>query len=63
MLVASGVQPRDRVGIWCFNNLEWIVAVFGIWEAGATLVPVNTRFKGGEAADILRRSSRERSSP
>jgi acyl-CoA synthetase (AMP-forming)/AMP-acid ligase II len=30
--------------------------VLGLWHAGATLVPVNTRFKGGEAADVLRRS-------
>jgi acyl-CoA synthetase (AMP-forming)/AMP-acid ligase II len=32
------------------------VAVLGLWHAGAVLVPINTRFKGGEAADILRRS-------
>jgi acyl-CoA synthetase (AMP-forming)/AMP-acid ligase II len=55
-LVSSGVQPRDRVGIWCQNCAEWIVAVLGVWEAGATLVPINTRFKGREAADILSRS-------
>jgi acyl-CoA synthetase (AMP-forming)/AMP-acid ligase II len=55
-LVASGVEPGDRVGIWCFNCAEWIVAVLGIVEAGATLVPINTRFKGAEAADILGRS-------
>ena len=54
-LVASGVGPGDRVAIWSFNSVEWIVAVLGIWEAGAVLVPVNTRFKGGEAADILGR--------
>ena len=39
-----------------FNSAEWIVAVLGLFEAGAVLVPVNTRFKGVEAADILRRS-------
>src|SRR4051794_20661904 len=55
-LVASGVQPADRVAIWCFNSARWIVAALGIWEAGATLVPINTRFKGMEAADILVRS-------
>ena len=55
-LVASGVRARDRVAIWCPNRAEWIVAVLGVWEAGATLVPINTRFKGGEAADILSRS-------
>src|SRR5688500_2586778 len=55
-LVASGVGPGDRVAMWCFNSAEWIVAVLGIFEAGAVLVPVNTRFKGVEAADILGRS-------
>jgi len=55
-LVGSGVQPLDRVAVWCFNSAHWIVAALGLWEAGATLVPINTRFKGGEAADILARS-------
>ncbi len=55
-LVASGVEPGDRVAIWAFNSAEWIVAVLGLFEAGAVLVPVNTRFKGAEAAEILSRS-------
>ena len=55
-LVESGVGPGDRVAIWCFNCSEWVVAVLGIFAAGAVLVPVNTRFKGHEAADILSRS-------
>jgi acyl-CoA synthetase (AMP-forming)/AMP-acid ligase II len=55
-LVASDVQPGDRVAIWAYNSAEWIVAVLGVFEAGAVLVPVNTRFKGAEAADILARS-------
>jgi acyl-CoA synthetase (AMP-forming)/AMP-acid ligase II len=44
------------VAIWGFNSAEWIVSVLGLFEAGAVLVPVNTRFKGVEAADILSRS-------
>jgi acyl-CoA synthetase (AMP-forming)/AMP-acid ligase II len=54
-LVASGIAPGDRVGIWAYNSREWIVALLGLFQAGASLVPVNTRFKGLEAADILRR--------
>jgi len=54
-LVASGIQPGDRVGIWAFNSREWIVALLGIFQAGAVLVPINTRFKGKEAADIVAR--------
>ena len=55
-VVASGVEPGDRVAIWAPNSARWIVAVLGLLEAGAVLVPVNTRFKGTEAADILERS-------
>jgi acyl-CoA synthetase (AMP-forming)/AMP-acid ligase II len=55
-LVASGIEAGDRVAIWCFNSAEWIVAALGLWQAGAALVPINTRFKGGEATDILGRS-------
>jgi acyl-CoA synthetase (AMP-forming)/AMP-acid ligase II len=54
-LVASGVEPGDRVALWAFNSVEWVVAFIGLLQAGAVLVPINTRFKGFEAADILRR--------
>ncbi|MDD9372271.1 MAG: AMP-binding protein, partial [Acidimicrobiales bacterium] len=55
-LVASGIEPGDRVALWAPNSARWIVAVLGLWRAGAVLAPVNTRFKGAEAADILARS-------
>ena len=55
-LVAVGVEPGDRVAIWTFNSVEWVVAMLGSSLAGGVLVPVNTRFKGAEAADILTRS-------
>src|SRR5512145_950194 len=55
-LVASGVEPGERVALWAPNSVEWVVALLGLFQAGAVLVPVNTRFKGAEAADILSRS-------
>jgi acyl-CoA synthetase (AMP-forming)/AMP-acid ligase II len=55
-LAASGVQPGDRVGLWSPNSARWIAASFGVYAAGAVLVPVNTRFKGMEAAHVLARS-------
>jgi len=55
-LVGRGVGPGDRVAVWAPNGHRWIVALFGLSAAGAALVPVNTRFKGAEAADILKRS-------
>lgn len=54
--VANGIVPGDRVAIWAPNTLDWIVAALGAVSAGAVLVPLNTRFKGTEAADVLRRS-------
>ena len=51
---ASGVAPGDRVALWAPNSLDWIVASLGVYAAGAVLVPVNTRFKGAEAAHVLR---------
>jgi acyl-CoA synthetase (AMP-forming)/AMP-acid ligase II len=55
-LVDSGLEPGDRVAIWAPNSAEWITAVLGLLMAGGVLVPVNTRFKGSEAAVILSRS-------
>ncbi|MFD9036035.1 FadD3 family acyl-CoA ligase [Streptomyces sp. NPDC059567] len=54
--LAAGVEPGDRVGIWAPNTLEWIVSALGAVTAGAVLVPLNTRFKGTEAAYVLARS-------
>lgn len=53
---AAGVEPGDRVAIWAPNTWEWIVSALGAHCAGAAVVPLNTRYKGAEAADILRRS-------
>ncbi len=54
--LAAGVQQGDRVAIWAPNIWEWVVALLGLHAAGAVLVPLNTRYKGGEAGYILRRS-------
>ncbi|SFA82478.1 Acyl-CoA synthetase (AMP-forming)/AMP-acid ligase II [Collimonas sp. OK607] len=55
-LLALGVGEGDRVAIWAPNMLEWIVAACATHCAGAVMVPINTRMKGDEAADILERS-------
>ena len=52
----AAIAPGSRVAIWAPNSWKWIVAVLGLWEAGATLVPINTRFKDAEASVILERS-------
>jgi acyl-CoA synthetase (AMP-forming)/AMP-acid ligase II len=54
--LAHGVEPGDRVAIWAPNVWEWVVAAIGLQSAGGVLVPLNTRFKGREAAYILGKS-------
>lgn len=54
--IATGVEPGDRVAVWAPNTLDWIVSALGAVTAGAVLVPLNTRFKGAEAAYVLRRT-------
>ena len=51
-----GIAKGDRAAVWAPNCAEWIVAAFGLLTAGGVLVPVNTRFKTEEAADIITRS-------
>jgi len=54
--LAAGVEHGDRVAIWAPNVGEWILAALGLQAAGAILVPLNTRYKGAEAAYILNKS-------
>jgi acyl-CoA synthetase (AMP-forming)/AMP-acid ligase II len=51
-----GIEKGDRAAIWAPNSAEWIIAAFGLLTAGGILVPVNTRFKADEAADVIVRS-------
>ena len=55
-IMAAGVEPADRVALWAPNSVHWVLAALGALGAGAVLVPLNTRFKGPEAAYVLRRS-------
>ena len=51
--IASGIEPGDRVAIWAPNMPRVGRRPLGLHTAGAVLVPLNTRFKGHEAAYIL----------
>ncbi len=55
-LIASGVRAGDRVAIWAPNTHRWVLAALGSLYAGATLVPVNTRYTGHEALDVITRA-------
>lgn len=52
----DGFQKGGRAAIWAPNSWQWIVAALGVHWAGGTLVTLNTRYKGAEAAAILRAS-------
>ncbi|MDH3337340.1 MAG: FadD3 family acyl-CoA ligase [Gammaproteobacteria bacterium] len=54
--IASGLEPGERFAIWAPNLHEWIWTAIGGQMAGGVLVPINTRYKGAEAGDILRRA-------
>ena len=41
LLLAQGVRPGDRVGIYMNKGLELPVAVYGILKAGAAYVPID----------------------
>ncbi|MDT5010150.1 MAG: HIP---CoA ligase [Mycobacterium sp.] len=56
-MIALGVAPGDRVGIWSPNTWHWVVACLAVHHAGAVLVPLNTRYTADEATDILSRTS------
>ena len=51
--IAAGIEPGDRVSIWAPNIWEWVTAELGLHYAGGVLVPLNTRWKGQEAAYVL----------
>lgn len=55
-MIAAGLGEGDRFAIWAPNCHQWIIAAIAGQSVGGVLVTLNTRFKGGEAADILRRS-------
>ncbi|MET8851456.1 FadD3 family acyl-CoA ligase [Amycolatopsis sp. NPDC004625] len=50
---ASGVEAGDRVAIALPNTHHWVTAALGALYAGATLIPVNTRFTATETVDLL----------
>ena len=56
-VLCSNLSHGDRVGIWAPNGRAWIIATLGAQIAGCAIIPLNTRFKGQEAGDILRRGN------
>ena len=52
-LVQRGLNPGDRVGLYCPNGAEFVISYLGLLKAGATLVPINLLLSPGEVRYIL----------
>jgi fatty-acyl-CoA synthase len=55
-LMRTGVRKGDHVAIWSTNNLEWLYAQFAAHKLGATVIPLNTRYRAPELEYALRQS-------
>ncbi|WP_343599069.1 acyl-CoA synthetase [Mycobacterium sp.] len=47
-LIDQGVRKDDKVGLYCRNRIEIVIAMLGIVKAGAILVNVNFRYVESE---------------
>lgn len=54
--IAAGLEQGDRVAIWAPNIYQWILAAIGAQSIGGVVVPLNTRYKGAEAAYVINAS-------
>lgn len=52
-LLRDGVEPGERVAIFAKNCTAYLEALYGIWQAGAVVVPINAKLHGREAAWII----------
>jgi fatty-acyl-CoA synthase len=52
-LLALGLDPGDRIGIWAPNRAEWVVAQFAAPKAGLILVNINPAYRSHELAYSL----------
>ncbi|HEV2187028.1 MAG TPA: AMP-binding protein, partial [Stellaceae bacterium] len=44
-LIALGLKPGERIGIWSPNNAEWVVTQFATAKAGLILVNINPAYR------------------
>src|SRR2546426_2720267 len=55
-LIALGLVPGDRVGIWSPNNAEWVLLQFATARAGLILVTLNPAYRVMELEQALLKS-------
>jgi acyl-CoA ligase (AMP-forming) (exosortase A-associated) len=49
----AGVEPGDRVGIHLEKSLEAVVALWGVWTAGAIAVPIHESLRSRQVEHIV----------
>jgi len=52
-LLALGIEPGDRIGIWSPNNAEWTITQFATAKIGAVLVNINPAYRLAEVEYAL----------
>ena len=52
-LIASGVEPGDRVALMAGTRLEWVLVDLAVWTAGAITVPIYPSSSAGQLEWIL----------
>jgi len=52
-LVALGLEPGERIGVWAPNCAEWVIAQFATAKAGLILVNINPAYRLPELAYAL----------
>jgi fatty-acyl-CoA synthase len=55
-LLAVGLEPGDRIGIWAPNCAEWVLTQFASARAGLILVTINPAYRVSELEHALRKS-------
>jgi len=55
-LLARGIEPGDRVGIWAPNCAEWVITQYATAKIGAILVNVNPAYRTHELAYVVKQS-------
>lgn len=52
-IAQKGIAPGDRVALFMKNCPEYLIALFGVWMAGAVVVPINAKLHAKEASWII----------
>src|SRR5579872_5717872 len=55
-LLALGLEPGERIGIWSPNNAEWVLTQFATAKAGLILVNINPAYRLAELEYALKTS-------